>query len=143
MTVVVRFHLQQHLPSRDTALARDTVYALFTFIFLLLIFYVHTKSSKYIGRPPLLVSMEDDLRWHIIEYIQEHIDADKTAPALQPLFNNLNGNPTSALSDATAQRLDQQEDHTKTSLRNDYVAYVNELDTQYRNLEPVNLAREH
>jgi hypothetical protein len=87
--------------------------------------------------------MEDDLRRHIVQHIQGHINASGRPPALRTLFDNLNQNPTSALSVATAKSLDHLPDDAKTSLHDPYVAYLTELDTRYGDLEHVNLAREY
>jgi hypothetical protein len=143
MAIIVRFHLQQYPTQRDTALARDTVYGLFTFIFLFLILYVHTESSRCINRPPLLVTMQDDLRRYIIDHIQDHVDAGGRPPALRPLFDDLRHNPTSALSAETAQTFNQVPDGTKSALLNPYKEYMEDLDARYGNLTHISLAREH
>jgi hypothetical protein len=142
MIVAVRYHLQNYLPPRNAALATDTVYGLFTFIFLLLILDTYNKSSRHINRSPLLVTMEDDLRRYIIQHVQEEAKGGGKPPVLQPLFNSLIQNPQNALSADTAHRLAQKSDAVRAGLQGLYVAYLEELDIKYGHLEPVNLARE-
>jgi hypothetical protein len=142
MIVAVRYHLQNHHPPRNAALAKDTAYWLFTLIFLLLILDTYNKSSRHINRSPVLVAMEDDLRRYIIQHVQEEAKGNSRPPALQPLFNNLTQNPQNALSADTAQRLAQELDAVRAELLDLYVAYLEELDIRYGNLERVDLARE-
>jgi hypothetical protein len=134
MTLVVRHHLQQYPLLRGTALARDTVYGLSTSIFLFLVFYVHTESSKHSNRSALLVSAEDELRRHI----KTQVDAKKPPPALKPLFNQLNEDPMSALSTEDGTRLKRQ-----ATSHDSYVEYVKALGRRFGHLEHVNLAREY
>lgn len=138
MVTVIRYHLQQHRLLRGTVLARDTVYGLFTAIFLLLIVYVYEESAKHTNRSPELVHMEDELRRYIIHNIESQIASGEPPPPLQPLFSDLDRDPTSALSEETAKKLEG-----RTDLRRQYVAYVRRLGDRIGRLEHVNLAREY
>jgi hypothetical protein len=138
----VRYDLQQHVSLRNTLLARDTVYGLFTFIFLLLVLRSFIESSEYLDCPRLIVNMEDDVRQYIIRSIQDK-PAGSLSPPLRSVLDSLRNTPTRALSQETNDGLANISPAEKTASMQRLMGYLDKLDQRYGHLEGIKLAREY
>jgi hypothetical protein len=142
LIIVVRYHLQQHLPLRNTDLARDTVFGLFTVIFLFLIVRAFSNSSKYIDCPPLLIDMQQEIRLYVVQLVQRAVKAGGIAPPLAPALTTLRRDPRSAFSYETTNALNQLPHEERTAFLDSLDNYLDTLNRRYGELEGVNLARE-
>jgi hypothetical protein len=139
---VVRFHLTQHLPLRDTALARDTVFGLFTVIFLFLVVRVFQDSSRHVDCPPLLTKMQEETRLDIVRQAQHPAIPNGVAPSVESILQAIERNPTTSLSSQTNTDLNNMPVSVKQDYLDDLAEYLTELRRRHGTLKGVNFARE-
>jgi hypothetical protein len=139
---VVHYHLQRHQPHHNTALARDTVYGLFTVIFLFLSLHTFESSSRHIDCPPLLSQMQEETRLHIVREAQLSTKPEGIAPSVTSILEAIKLDPTRPLTPQTTTSLNSLPADERATYLDNLMEYLEELRQRYDGLQSVNLARE-
>jgi hypothetical protein len=138
MIVMVRYVLHQCPISKNEAVARDTVYELFTIIFLLLLNQVvGDLTPSTTSNPILLEWMKEEIRNHVRNTVDGTIKTnggEQYTPSMGPVLRALLANPGSGLTQATSTELMDQEDDERKALNVLLQDYVAQLQQQYGSL---------
>ncbi|ETI21665.1 hypothetical protein G647_08012 [Cladophialophora carrionii CBS 160.54] len=151
MVFVLKYQLGQHLPAKNTGLARDTIYDFFLLASLILLAFDWKSNNKQLsgnraGLPPhlrpLLADMTAACRAHIVEQLRTRTNDLEKPPPMADLIRDLRRNPSAAFRGDIVEdrrRLDVQ---ALRMLDERYRAYVTELHTRYGDLRCTRVARE-
>lgn len=102
LIVIVRYDLHRHPTPKNEAVARDTVYGLFTVIFLLLLTQLVSDIIAPVttSNPMFLERMKEDIRNHVrntVDGIIKTNGGEEFTPAMGLILQALQTNPLSGL----------------------------------------------
>jgi hypothetical protein len=140
--IVLRYHLLRYPTPAKTPVARDTIYGLCTFAFLVLISTAVKDMAKEHGKNPLLARMQDDTRNSVIARIEAELSARKPAPALANVFEDMRDNLDAVLVPQTRQELLARDPDERDVLRERHRDYLDLLERKYGNYVSEDRSRE-
>jgi hypothetical protein len=137
LAIVIHFHLQQNPEGPGTTAARDFMYGLCTSVFLVLIAFVADDPSCQERRDPVKQLIEEDVRRHVKNAVDDAVEGGEAAPVLSDVFRDIKEGPALALSEETKTRLEGKSPDAMVT------QYVAKLEKRYGALRPVDRSREY
>lgn len=149
MAFVVKYHLGERIPAKNTALARDTIFGLFTFVFLVLVSVDGTNTAgpdNGARLPPhlgsLLAKMKAASRKSIINQLQARTKDSEKPPPFKDMIRDLRHTPN-ALFPGSLRKARRAVDAESLRLVDEaHRQYVTEMEGKYGHLECTRVARE-
>ncbi|EXJ56123.1 hypothetical protein A1O7_09054 [Cladophialophora yegresii CBS 114405] len=151
MAFVLKYQLGQHLPAKNTGLARDTIYDFFLLVSLILLTFDaksnnRQRSGYRAGLPahlrPLLADMTAACRAHIVEQLRTRTGDLEKPPPFADVIRDLRRNPSATFHRGLVEDRRELDIHALRMLDERYTAFVTELDTRYGDLRCTRVARE-
>lgn len=135
LIVVVRYLLHQNPIPKNETVARDTVYGLFTLIFLLLLVQlVGVLVPSATSNPVLLEKMNEDIRTHVRDTVDATIETNGGAqytPLMGSILQAVVSKPGSGLMQTTRTELMDQEESEQRTLNGLLQEYAVQLQHRY------------
>jgi hypothetical protein len=139
---VIRYDYTHHSTLRNTYIARDTVYGLCSFLFLLLANGLARDASNQDPHTISQAKIEEETRHHLLRVVESAIAAGQQPPHFRDVLQTVRHQPDSALSNDTRRELGRMLQEESAKLRRQHEEYLEKLEDEFGDLIAAEFTRE-